>query len=223
MKTQDVAFLFEGGSIALDFVNTRRMHRGRMVDGLQRANGLRDWLNEAGLGSPALSELSTDPPAMRLLLSEAMRLRDEILYGIASMKSGEPLPRTTLHTLNRVLRVSHTTPSVERSEQGLNLVMRETGSNLLTSLAPVALSAAELFTAHRADRLRQCDADTCVLWFLDTSKNGRRRWCSMARCGNRTKVKRHWEKQQAAPSVHEGAVPLESEADASPPPTAPSP
>jgi predicted RNA-binding Zn ribbon-like protein len=42
------------------------------------------------------------------------------------------------------------------------------------------------------DRIRQGDDETCVLWFLDTSKNGRRRWCSMARCGNRAKVAAHY-------------------------------
>ncbi|MFF6787082.1 CGNR zinc finger domain-containing protein [Streptomyces sp. NPDC012510] len=34
-------------------------------------------------------------------------------------------------------------------------------------------------------------ADTCVLRFLDRSPAHNRRWCSMSRCGNRTKVRLH--------------------------------
>jgi predicted RNA-binding Zn ribbon-like protein len=51
-------------------------------------------------------------------------------------------------------------------------------------------NAIELIHDH-PDRIRSCDRDDCVLWFLDTSKAGRRRWCSMERCGNRTKAQRH--------------------------------
>ena len=32
---------------------------------------------------------------------------------------------------------------------------------------------------------------TASLWFLDTSRPGTRRWCSMAACGNRDKAIRH--------------------------------
>jgi predicted RNA-binding Zn ribbon-like protein len=43
----------------------------------------------------------------------------------------------------------------------------------------------------RADRIRGCANPDCVLWFLDTSRPGTRRWCSMAACGNRDKAIRH--------------------------------
>jgi predicted RNA-binding Zn ribbon-like protein len=41
------------------------------------------------------------------------------------------------------------------------------------------------------DRIRSCAHESCVLHFLDTSRNGTRRWCSMATCGNRAKASRH--------------------------------
>ena len=40
-------------------------------------------------------------------------------------------------------------------------------------------------------RIRKCAAADCILHFLDVSKGGDRRWCSMAVCGNRSKVRRH--------------------------------
>jgi predicted RNA-binding Zn ribbon-like protein len=52
--------------------------------------------------------------------------------------------------------------------------------------APVVRCAAWLLAHTDRSRIRQCDA--CVLHFLDTSKKGTRRWCSMRLCGNRLKV-----------------------------------
>ncbi|GGO86054.1 hypothetical protein GCM10012280_21260 [Wenjunlia tyrosinilytica] len=43
-------------------------------------------------------------------------------------------------------------------------------------------------------RIRECANGHCILHFFDTSQNGRRRWCSMAVCGNRAKVSRHYER-----------------------------
>jgi hypothetical protein len=42
------------------------------------------------------------------------------------------------------------------------------------------------------DRIRRCAHEACVLHFFDTSRNGTRRWCSMAACGNRAKASRHY-------------------------------
>ncbi|WP_369640625.1 CGNR zinc finger domain-containing protein, partial [Nocardia sp. JMUB6875] len=49
--------------------------------------------------------------------------------------------------------------------------------------------------ASTPDRIRQCAHPDCVLFFLDTSKNGTRRWHSMTTCGNRAKATRHYAKK----------------------------
>ena len=43
-------------------------------------------------------------------------------------------------------------------------------------------------------RLRRCEAPDCDWFFLDRSRNGTRRWCSMETCGNRAKARRHYER-----------------------------
>ncbi|MFH8834731.1 CGNR zinc finger domain-containing protein [Streptomyces lincolnensis] len=40
-------------------------------------------------------------------------------------------------------------------------------------------------------RVRVCGADECALRFVDRSPARNRRWCSMSRCANRTKVRLH--------------------------------
>ncbi|WP_037360066.1 CGNR zinc finger domain-containing protein [Amycolatopsis orientalis] len=43
-------------------------------------------------------------------------------------------------------------------------------------------------------RLRACANDECQLFLLDRSRANRARWCSMAACGNREKVRRHYQR-----------------------------
>lgn len=70
-----------------------------------------------------------------------------------------------------------------------------TGAGLLST---VARDAVELFTGAFAHRIRMCGAHGCRLLFVDTSRPGRRRWCSMGRCGNRHKVRAHRARLTAA-------------------------
>ncbi len=57
-------------------------------------------------------------------------------------------------------------------------------------LWPIARSAAGLLSGDELGRVRACAADDCAMLFLDTSKNGSRRFCSASGCGNATRVRR---------------------------------
>ncbi|WP_257142063.1 ABATE domain-containing protein [Streptomyces sp. sk226] len=70
-----------------------------------------------------------------------------------------------------------------------------TGTGLLST---VARDAVDLFTGAYAHRIRVCGAHDCRLLFVDTSRPGKRRWCSMERCGNRHKVRAHRARNSAA-------------------------
>ncbi|MDV9173795.1 CGNR zinc finger domain-containing protein, partial [Streptomyces sp. W16] len=55
------------------------------------------------------------------------------------------------------------------------------------TLALVARDALDLATSPPLTRVRDCAGPTCGALFLDTSRPGNRRWCSMGTCGNRAK------------------------------------
>jgi predicted RNA-binding Zn ribbon-like protein len=55
---------------------------------------------------------------------------------------------------------------------------------------------ADLLTSGDLDRVGQCADDRCGWLFLDVSRNGSRRWCSMEACGNRAKARRHYRRSQ---------------------------
>ncbi len=56
-------------------------------------------------------------------------------------------------------------------------------------LSTIARDAVDVLTSTARDRVRVCEAQDCDLLFVDTSRPGQRRWCSMQRCGNRAKVR----------------------------------
>jgi predicted RNA-binding Zn ribbon-like protein len=59
-------------------------------------------------------------------------------------------------------------------------------------LTPILWSAGDLLVSRRLERVRQCANSQCRWLFLDDSKSGNRRWCSMSACGNRAKAHRHY-------------------------------
>ena len=66
----------------------------------------------------------------------------------------------------------------------------------LALLAPVLWSAGDLLAGPRLDRVRRCANPECGWLFLDDSRAGKRRWCSMTSCGNRAKARRHYHRSR---------------------------
>jgi hypothetical protein len=64
---------------------------------------------------------------------------------------------------------------------------------------PAVMVAASLLDLleQAPGRIRHCENPACMLWFFDTTRNGTRRWCSMAVCGNRMKARRHYDRVKA--------------------------
>ena len=209
---QDSHFVFDGGTLALDLLNTWRFNADQPLDLLQSPEDLVIWLAAAGLPDGAYcAELSSSPPNRRILLDEALWLRRDILLIVQSLVAGELPPPYTVDALNRILTESGTSFRLDsltippegdqekRMEGQLVLNVHEHISSVLGVLQPIALSAARIVTEANPTRIRQCASSNCMYWFLDTSKSGRRRWCSMSRCGNRAKVAKHY-RQRSTPS-----------------------
>ena len=209
---QHSQFVFDAGALALDLLNTWRFNADQSLDLLQSPEDVVTWLAAVGLPDGAYSpELSSHPPNRRILLDEALWLRRDILLIVQSLVAGELPPPYTVDTINRILTESATSfrldsliiPPEGEQDEGMedHLVLNahEHVSSVLGVLQPIALSAARIVTEANTTRIRQCASRNCMYWFLDTSKSGRRRWCSMSRCGNRAKVAKHY-RQRSEPS-----------------------
>lgn len=138
--------------------------------------------------SQLLSLPQNDPQSADSLLGKAQRLHAALSDCFGAMVGKESNLRVWAEPINEILRI--TEGHDELIQQGgkwrLEFVAREGGLDWL--LAAIARSAAELIAEGSSARLRVCSNASCGLFFYDDSRTRRRRWCSMARCGNRHKV-----------------------------------
>ena len=130
-----------------------------------------------------------DPRSAATLLGKAQKLHTSLRLTFSALLRQETLLRDWVEPINEVLRVTegHDEILQHNGKWGLEFVAREGGLDWL--LAAIARSAAELIAEGASARLRVCSNADCRLFFYDTSRTGRRRWCSMSRCGNRHKVR----------------------------------
>lgn len=63
-------------------------------------------------------------------------------------------------------------------------------------IVPAILDALAL-AREAPGRIRECAADSCRALFVDTTRNGSRRWCSMRRCGSRAKASAYYHRHRA--------------------------
>jgi predicted RNA-binding Zn ribbon-like protein len=175
-----------GGRPALDFVNTRRERWRGNIECLCSPADLTEWLRQAGL-------LAAPAPAGRARLAAALELREAIDAGVRAAVTGEPPAQAALAVIDDWLDAAGARPALVAGPDGLpRLGEREAEDPLAAALGAVALDAARMLgdPAER-ERIRICSSDTCAARFYDRSPAARRRWCSMAGCGNVAKARRH--------------------------------
>lgn len=134
----------------------------------------------------ALAE--TDPRAAQNLLNHAERLGKALRISFRAILAGKNILQQWVHPINETLRITegHDELQWDGLVWRLGFVAREEGLEWL--LAAIARSGAELIAGGARDSLKQCGNPDCRILFCDDSRTHRRRWCSMALCGNRSKV-----------------------------------
>jgi predicted RNA-binding Zn ribbon-like protein len=187
---------FIGGDASLDFVNTVGGTRaGVSNDMLQTHDDLLEWAVLARLIDPRLrarlaQRAKADPRKAEKILLRAKDLREAIHGVFSAIAHSRAAPRADLARLNDewVLALTH---ARIREIQGRFAWDWEDAASLDRPLWPIARAAADLLVSCPLERLHECASETCGWLFLDTSKNGSRRWCDMRGCGNRAKVRRY--------------------------------
>jgi predicted RNA-binding Zn ribbon-like protein len=122
------------------------------------------------------------------LLLKAQRLSSALRKSFAAMLRKHRIDREWIDPINEILRITegHDELISEDGNLRIEFVAREGGLDWL--LAAVARSGAEILADGPEARLRLCANPHCGFFFCDKSRTHRRRWCSMAVCGNRSKV-----------------------------------
>lgn len=197
--------------LALDLVNTVTTSRGVRRDRLATGGDMVAWMLDSNLLEHQADRFALRAPSIaRLVHDEARRLRGAIRDVFHAHRNGDPLPPDGLHVVNSVLAAGRTAHSLESGPDGFRICGVQHARVPAALLVPVAFSAAAVVTRVAPTRLGLCAAEGCDTWFVDTSKGGRRRWCSMAACGNRAKATRHRRRhvRSAYPDAPSSHVPL---------------
>ncbi|MEV8095639.1 CGNR zinc finger domain-containing protein [Kitasatospora sp. NPDC085879] len=175
-----------GEPLALDLLNTRWDAPGGARDLLDDLDGYRIWLSSAGLTGlcpDAAAALSATRHTREVLQATLNPPYDQRRPGEA------PADPDAVHELDRLL--GHGTLRYRLTADGPATTVEVGDPAWLAGW--LALDDYLRLLGTAPERIRSCAGPHRVpLWFLDTSRNGMRRWCSMAECGNRAKAARHY-------------------------------
>ncbi|WP_433559556.1 CGNR zinc finger domain-containing protein [Pseudonocardia xinjiangensis] len=159
--------------LLLDLLNSTPVVRGGFLDLLAVDDEAAEWSRaRGGVGSPAE-------------VAHLRQVRDRLQ---AVVRGAEPAT-----TLTPSLRGVHLLPEVADSGVSWHLDVEDD-----RRLATRALLAWGRVQEQMPGRLRPCANDECRLFLLDRSRPNTARWCSMKVCGNRLKVRRHYQRTQRA-------------------------
>jgi predicted RNA-binding Zn ribbon-like protein len=205
-------FKFVAGETCLDFINTVSGRlpnpRGKrdyldLVE-IERLTSYADlvvWARAANLLNrsevTALERQAEAAPAQASrAVGRARTLREAMYRVFRSVIEGWSPEPADLEILNRELATARSHEQLVGTPEGFTWSWIEDDAERLTRILwPVLRSAADLLTSERLARVAQCGGEDCHWLFLDTSRNRSRRWCDMAECGNRAKVRRFRSRQ----------------------------
>lgn len=179
-----------GDHLALDLLNTEARSQGRVVDYWATDQDVLHWLMQQGVAPSSGAD-----GAPTGLLAQARALRTLARGLITRRKEGEA---GDVRNLNRYLHAYASAPHLHRDGDGNYALSRRPQADAIPSLlGPVAEAVAQLLVEGDFSLVRQCEHQDCVLWFYDRTRSHKRRWCSMATCGNRHKAARFRKRSNA--------------------------
>lgn len=206
-ELSQLPFVFLGGNLAIDLVNTRRSRRlsgSREIiqfDQLWNLSQIQDWWDEASakyrLGpSSAYSWSAGDFETLISLRAELRAIFESVVKSRvdASTAAGEPVggqsPIPEPITMNAILARGSFVLKAEDGGLTREYSSRSNGGGCLLT---IALAAAELLAERDLGRLRHCRSERCTLLFFDGTKSGTRHWCR-PECMNRARARENYRK-----------------------------
>ncbi|KAB2346131.1 CGNR zinc finger domain-containing protein [Actinomadura rudentiformis] len=176
-----------GEPLALDLVNTRPS-TGDLLDTPAR---LKAWL---ALQAGRLPAEETEAEITDADVAAVQAVREQITAAVHAVLHDEAPPAKALRSLNDAQRAAPAVRELSWNGAGVVAMPRREGPPGTRLAAILAEAAADLLTDPALGKVRQCEAEDCVMVFLPA--HPRRRWCSPARCGNRARVARYYRRHK---------------------------
>lgn len=184
---------------ALEFLNTRELVGGRLVDHLERPADAVEWFVAHGVLHPGGDPWTSGDLEHVRVVRDALR---EVVDAVVEHRAPEP---DALGRVNAAMAVGRT-GRLELDGPDLRVGHAHRTDAVGSAVAALVEPVVATLGTEGPRRFRICANDTCRWSFYDTSPTARRRWCDMRTCGNRAKAARHRERVRAASAL--GDAPL---------------
>lgn len=150
--------------------------RAEPYERLNEPEDLARWCVEAGL--------LVDPPVVTLEQLEGGKLLREAIQRVGEALVAEKRPlKADIELINRFASRPSVAPVLAIDASKATWA----GGNLEAVLSLIARDAVATYATAPRDRLRVCESPSCGGLFVDESRPGTRRWCSMSTCGDNAK------------------------------------
>ena len=189
----------------LALANTRNWRRGPApLERLQSYGDVVNWVGRRNLlAADALTSLTEEaaahPRSAARELCALVALREEVFRVFSDAAAGRPSTPRAHEELIAAFNAAVARIVMVPVEGRLRLCLREGPSALDIVRIQASLSAIALLTSDHLGRVRECADDRGCGWmFVDSTRNGSRRFCFANECGNRARQAAFRERQRAA-------------------------
>ena len=176
---------FDSGALAIDFAysgafaHTPDFGEHPDWESIHTEQDLAEWLGERFI--------EFDGSVNDRELLDARNLRGAIARAVLATSRGEHPASADVDLIN----LYAATPDIPPVLAGGSRQAGRRTARVGQTLSEMARQAVDLLSDENRERIRECSASDCHIVFYDESRSNNRRWCSMARCGNRAKVRKH--------------------------------
>lgn len=170
---------FDSGALALDFAYTGALEDRADWETLHSPDDLAAWLESR---FDEVDGTVTDGD-----LRDAKALRGAIARAAKAASRGASVEPIDIDAINLYAAIPDIPPTLAGGTRQAGRGRARAGQ----ALSELARQAVGLFGGDNLERVKECSADDCPIVFFDESRSNNRRWCSMARCGNRAKVRKY--------------------------------
>ena len=197
------ALEMDGGYLCLDFINTVQGRKSSAIREVCRdMSDLIYWAaNKTGHIGPRRAEAMearamADPGEAKAFYEGALLLRELFYRMFLSVSEGQPLEAEDLRRFNEYVTEYFAHVRLQQSDKGCFTGWDWEMGDFHTLTAYLVKSASDLLLSEdKLGRVKACPS--CGWLFLDATKNGKRRWCSMKSCGSNAKATQYYHRKKA--------------------------
>ncbi len=192
----------DGGLLCLDFVNSvpnRKVdpqpdYLSDILDIIEWAKRLK-LIDSKKTEKILLVETEKEPKIAASFFKEAIVFR-ELLYTLFwHISAGKKIPIDSLNKYNHLLKVYFPYLQIKELSNCFEEEWVLEENNFKRLLAPIINDSYETLLSDKLSRIKECP--NCGWLFYDTTKNGKRRWCSMKSCGSNVKALEYYYRKKA--------------------------